>query len=153
MPAPKPATMAAEPRRSRPDGTLPTTGPDGKPLKQAGAIRVLYAMAAGLEEKRQPEAKARADRGHPPWHGIAPPTRHPFLQEAHAANADAMMRISARAAEELVNLVSRVVAWMKKPPPFATAPVTDSQPDPGNRPSPRWSSGITMEMRMEPTRQ
>ena len=89
----------------------------------------------------------------PPWHGIAPPTRHPFLQEAHAANADAMMRISARAAEELVNLVSRVVAWMKKPPPFATAPVTNSQPDPGNRPSPRWSSGITMEMRMEPTRQ
>ena len=29
--------------------TLPTTGPDGKPLKQAGAIRVLYAMAASLK--------------------------------------------------------------------------------------------------------
>jgi hypothetical protein len=130
----EPPHPAAEGSRAEGSKEAPfaSTTPDGKPLREAGATQILKILAAAQRDRRQAEAAAKAaeeaKRPLPPWHGRHDQEPTIIRQPARSANADAVA-IAVRMAEELANLVNRIVAWMKNPPPFATSPESSETPE------------------------
>jgi hypothetical protein len=137
-----PIPDAAEVQKQVPIVESERKTPEGK--MGNGATTILGILAEDLADRKRAAAEAEAAQEAkkilPPWHGTtAPKPKNQTPQQVAAeAGAEALARITAEMAAMLMELVSKVAGWMRKPPPFALDPTHEPRPGAHPTSAPNW---------------